>query len=72
MVISFCSHIFNQLEVNNFKKNASTKKVISDQIVKLYGYLQTQRYGYNKSKHAYQYYLKLQIKPLPTAVDTCQ
>ena len=72
MVIIFCSRNFNQLEANKFKKNASTKKVLSDQIVKSYGYLQSQRYGYNLSKHAYQYHFKLQIKPLPTAVDTCQ
>ena len=72
MFIIFCSHNFNQLEVNKFKKNVSTKKLISDQMVKSYGYLQTQRYGYNISKHAYHYRLKLQIKLLPTAVDTCQ
>ena len=41
-------------------------------MLKSYDYLQTQTYGYNISKHAYQYHLKLQIKPLPTAVDTFQ
>ena len=39
-------------------------------MVRTYGYLQTQTHYYKNSKHAYHYRLKLQIKPLPTAVKT--
>ena len=41
-------------------------------MMKSCGYLQTQTYDYNISKQANHCRLKLQIKSLATAVDTCQ